>query len=66
MATLSDRLRRYDKNCLTFLLEEDFADAVHKAADELVRMKNELCLYCGNYKNAHNGACDGCRWKEVV
>ena len=26
---------------------------------------NELCLKCGNYSEAHNGACDGCRWKEV-
>lgn len=26
--------------------------------------KNELCLKCGRYHEAHNGACDGCRWKE--
>ena len=26
--------------------------------------RNELCLKCGNYTQAHNGACDGCRWKE--
>ena len=25
--------------------------------------RNELCLYCGKYKERHNGACDGCRWK---
>jgi len=25
--------------------------------------RNELCLKCGNYKQAHNGACDGCRWR---
>ena len=25
-------------------------------------MRNELCLKCGKYKEAHNGACDGCRW----
>lgn len=25
--------------------------------------RNELCLRCGNYKQAHNGACDGCRWR---
>lgn len=24
---------------------------------------NELCQYCGKYKYAHDGACDGCRWK---
>lgn len=27
--------------------------------------RNELCLKCGAYRNAHTGACDGCRWKEV-
>ena len=26
--------------------------------------RNELCLKCGNYKNAHNGACNGCRWLD--
>lgn len=25
---------------------------------------NELCQYCGKYKKAHEGACDGCRWKQ--
>ena len=31
---------------------------------ELHEAKNELCCKCGNYREAHNGACDGCRWKE--
>ena len=26
--------------------------------------RNELCLNCGRYHEAHNGSCDGCRWKE--
>lgn len=25
--------------------------------------RNELCLYCGKYKERHLGACDGCRWR---
>ena len=32
---------------------------------ELASMRNELCCKCGNYREAHNGACDGCRWKEA-
>ena len=24
--------------------------------------RNELCLKCGRYRDAHKGACDGCRW----
>lgn len=27
--------------------------------------RNELCLKCGNYKEAHKGACDDCRWKDM-
>lgn len=27
--------------------------------------RNELCLRCGDYKQRHLGACDGCRWKDV-
>ena len=26
--------------------------------------RNELCERCGNYKEAHRGACNGCRWEE--
>ena len=26
---------------------------------------NELCQYCWKYKKAHEGACDGCRWREM-
>ena len=40
-----------------------------KERDELKKemdaMRNELCYKCGNYREAHNGACDGCRWKEA-
>ena len=32
---------------------------------ELAAMRNELCYLCGKYREAHNGACDGCRWKEA-
>ena len=35
-----------------------------EARKELHEAKNELCCKCGNYREAHNGAGDGCRWKE--
>ena len=31
---------------------------------ELHEAKNELCYLCGKYREAHNGACEGCRWRE--
>ena len=40
-----------------------------KERDELKKemhaMRNELCYLCGKYREAHSGACDGCRWKEA-
>ena len=38
---------------------------LHEAKSELDAMRNELCFKCGKYREAHNGACDGCRWKEA-
>jgi chromosome segregation ATPase len=38
---------------------------VLRLKEELHAMKNELCQYCGKYKRAHEGACDGCRWREM-
>lgn len=32
---------------------------------DLKDCRNELCLKCGDYKLAHKGACDGCRWKDL-
>lgn len=32
---------------------------------ELKDCRNELCLRCGQYLVAHNGACNGCRWRRV-
>lgn len=33
---------------------------------ELAAMRNEMCCKCGSYREAHNGACDGCRWEKEV
>jgi len=32
---------------------------------DLKDCRNELCLKCGNYKQKHLGACDGCRWENI-
>lgn len=32
---------------------------------ELHDMKQDLCYHCGKYKMAHEGACDGCRWRAL-
>lgn len=44
-----------------------FAKAVAEKEEqsELHAMKNELCQRRGKYKRAHEGACDGCKWREM-
>ena len=39
--------------------------ANEKLAADRKALINELCQYCGKYKHAHEGACDGCRWREM-
>ena len=53
IADMSDGLAQFAKTV-----------AVEEEQSELHAMKNELCQYCGKYKQAHNGACDGGRWRE--
>lgn len=39
--------------------------ANEKLAADRKALLNELCQYCGKYKQAHEGACDGCKWRDV-
>jgi hypothetical protein len=43
----------------------DGAAAIEKLTADLKQCRNELCLRCGQYKMAHKGACDGCRWHKM-
>ena len=43
---------------------EEAADLIEAQAKEIDALRNELCLKCGNYKLAHEGACNGCRWRR--
>lgn len=63
--------RSYDAD-----LMHEAADAIETIADEIAKIpsadvvpgsdfrdcRNELCFRCGEYRNRHNGACNGCRW----
>ena len=40
------------------------ADLIEAQTKEIDALRNELCLKCGNYTLAHEGACNGCRWKR--
>jgi hypothetical protein len=40
-------------------------NALESLQTQLADARNELCQKCGRYREAHKGACDGCRWKEM-
>ena len=53
-----------EKNCAG-VLKNAAADLIEKLGADRKDLINELCQYCGKYKQAHEGACDGCRWREM-
>ena len=44
----------------------DTESRIKRLVRDLKDCRNELCLKCGEYKQRHLGACDGCRWKEPI
>jgi len=44
-------------------LEMAYTQAIF-AMEENANLRNELCQLCGKYKTAHEGSCDGCRWRK--
>ena len=44
--------------------QETLQNALEEVKADRDVLRNELCCKCGNYREAHNGACDGCRWKK--
>ena len=41
------------------------ADRIEAQVKEIDALRNELCLKCGNYTLAHEGVCNGCRWRDM-
>ena len=66
--SLKDAIARRDKQIEDMnqgMAQLAKAVAVKEEQSELHAMKNELCQYCGKYKQAHEGTCDGCKWREM-
>ena len=66
--SLKDAIARRDKKIEDMkqgMAQQAKAVAVKEEQSELHAMNNELCQYCGKYKHAHEGTCDGCRWREM-
>ena len=45
------------------IIRKQLEDAHKVITRDLHDCCNELCLRCGNYREKHLGACDGCRWR---
>ena len=41
-------------------------DALTRLQRDYSDLRNELCLACGKYKEAHLGLCNNCRWYDSV
>ena len=72
ISVLQDRIAAYEDTGLTPGDIKELLDVavsktnkVLRLKEELHAMKNELCQYCGKYKQAHEGACDGCKWRGM-
>lgn len=46
-------------------INETLFDSNMKLGADRKALINELCQYCGKYKQAHEGACDGCKWRDM-
>ena len=44
---------------------DEGADLIEGLYADLKDCRNELCLRCGQYKTAHLGSCNGCRWRDM-
>jgi hypothetical protein len=56
--------KNYQQKCRDIADLEGVAQQLAESKRRAQTARNELCLKCGRYHEAHNGACDGCRWKE--
>lgn len=60
MATLPELIIKLN---LTDAQIERLVEETERLRRDLKDCRNELCLRCGQYKQRHLGACDGCRWR---
>lgn len=62
---LIERLRKGTGLPVLQALMNEAADAIDALVADRRCAVNELCIYCGQYKQRHLGVCDGCRWRDA-
>ena len=63
MAELREVIERLKETCQINKEAPLIGDALELLKD-YQDCVNELCHQCGQYREEHNGACDGCRWQK--
>ena len=59
-----DLIKAYNDGYAQGRIDTDMVEVTDQLRRDLKDCRNELCLRCGDYQNAHNGACDGCRFRD--
>ena len=65
LKTREDLKEHYDSISQLDGANSSLMAANEKLAADRKALINELCQYCGKYNQAHDGACDGCKWREM-
>ena len=65
LKTREDLKEHYDSISQLDGANSSLMAANEKLAADRKALINELCQYCGKYKHAHEGACDGCKWRKM-
>ena len=65
LKTREERKEHYDSISQLDGANSSLMAANEKLAADRKALLNELCQYCGKYKKAHEGACNGCKWRDM-
>lgn len=60
--TLDNEIKTYRSSNIKGTFTE-VLEAHEEVLEAFESCRNNLCLKCGRYENAHEGACDKCRWR---
>lgn len=66
IAALKDELQGAKNTAEQYAaINDTLYDSNMKLGADRKALINELCQYCGKYKQAREGACDGCKWRDM-
>lgn len=64
MGSINFSMDQENSNKLMNQIVSDLMQKCKRLQREVNHCRNELCLKCGRYHDAHLGACDDCRFRH--